>query len=54
MASEFKIGQMELSMKDIGKIIRLMVKENFSIQMETFTMECGRKIKLMEKEFISI
>ncbi len=52
MASEFRFGQMERNMKDIGKITKLMGRVNFGMQMEMYTMESGKKIKHMEKAYI--
>jgi hypothetical protein len=45
---------MELNMKEIGKIIKQMVMENFGMLMETILKVNGRMIKLTEKELIFI
>lgn len=45
MDLEFKFGQMELNMKDIGKKIGLMEKVSFGMSVETFMMEIGKKIE---------
>jgi len=47
MVTESRYGLMVPSMKDTGSIIRLMVREHSSTQMATYTMENGKKIKLM-------
>lgn len=52
MDLEYKFGLMELNMKDIGKIIRLMGKESFGMLMETFLMVNGKMIRHMVTEFI--
>ncbi len=41
-------------MKEIGKIIKQMVMENFGMLMETILKVNGRMIKLTEKELIFI
>ena len=48
MVTGFKFGQMVQNMKDNGKIMLLMVKENFGMQMVMFMMETGKMIKLMD------
>jgi len=50
-ASECKYGQMELSMKVIGEITKLMGRGNFGTQMAMSTMASGKMTKLMAKEF---
>lgn len=52
MDLEFKFGQMELNMKDIGKKIGLMEKVSFGMLVETFMMEIGKKIESLVKENI--
>lgn len=52
MDLEYKFGQMELNMKDIGKTIRLMAKESSGMPMEMFLMVNGKMIKHMVTEFI--
>jgi hypothetical protein len=52
MVMEFKFGQMERSMKDIGGIIKHMEKESFGILMGMYLMESGKMIKLMVMEYI--
>ena len=49
-----KSGQMELSMRVIGKIIKLMGKEFFGMFMEINTKENGKEIKRMDMENIHI
>ena len=48
----FRNGEMELVMKESGKGIRHMVKENFIMWMVMFLKENGKKTKLMVMEFI--
>lgn len=48
---EFKFGLMAPCMKDGGSIIKQMEKEDLFMLMETFTMEIGKMIKLMELVF---
>ena len=48
MVTGCKFGQMVQNMKDNGKIMLLMVKENFGMQMVMFMMETGKMIKLMD------
>lgn len=43
----FKFGQMVLSIKDFGKITKLMVKVFFGMFMGTSTKVIGREIKPM-------
>lgn len=43
----FKFGQMVLSIKDFGKITKLMVKVFFGMFMGTNTKVIGREIKPM-------
>jgi hypothetical protein len=45
MEKEFKHGKMEPDMKEIGKIIKLMEKENFGMLMEMFLRVNGKMIK---------
>lgn len=47
---EFKYGLMGLSMRETGRMIKLMARESFIMLMETFMMGNGETIKLMEKE----
>ena len=49
-----KFGQMELSMRAIGKIIKLMVKEFYGMFMEINMRENGKEIKHMVTENIHI
>ena len=51
---EFKFGLMGVSMKVIGKIIKLMVKADLFMVMETFTKGIGLTIKLKDLEFTHI
>jgi hypothetical protein len=44
----YKFGQMELDMKDIGKIIRLMDVESSGMFMETSMRDNGKEIRLMD------
>ena len=48
MDMEFRNGQMELSMKDIGWITRLTEKAYFITQMGMSLMENGKLIKPMD------
>ena len=48
MAKEFKNGQMVHFMMVIGKIIKLMEKVSFTIQMVSFTKVNGRTTELMD------
>ena len=43
-----KFGLMAQYMKDTGRIMWLLVKEDLSIQMEIFMKESGMQIKLMD------
>ena len=45
---DVKHGQMVLYMRDIGKIIKQLVREDLFMQMEMFMMVNGSMIKLME------
>ena len=54
MVMVHKSGQMELSMKVIGKIIRLTVKEFSGMFMEINMRENGKEIKPMDTENIHI
>ena len=47
-----KCGQMVQDMKAIGSLIKLTVKENLSMLMETFMKASGSMTKLMAKEHI--
>lgn len=47
---EFKYGLMGLSMRETGRMIKLMARESSIMPMETFMMGNGETIKLMEKE----
>jgi hypothetical protein len=49
-----KNGQMVLSMKEIGKTIELMERENSFILMEISMMVNGLMIKLMDSESTTI
>ena len=49
--SEYKSGQMELSMKVIGEKTKLMARVNSGMQMVMSMMENGKMTKLMAKEF---
>ena len=40
-------GLMELNIKDSGRIIKLLDKENFGMLMEMYSMGSGEMIKLM-------
>lgn len=53
-AVENKHGQMELVMKECGKITKPMDKEPSGILMEIFLVESGKKIKPMDMEFTLI
>jgi hypothetical protein len=52
MVMEYKYGQMVQNMKDTGVIIKLMERVNFGMQMVMYLMENGKKIKLMDSEYI--
>ncbi len=54
MVLEFRFGQMEQNTKVIGKIIRPVAMENFSILMAISLKENGERIKLTELASISI
>ena len=54
MVEEYKYGKMGLTMKDIGKTIKLMEREDLFIQTEIFMRENGKMIKLMVVVFINI
>lgn len=54
MVMVHKSGQMELSMKVIGKIIKLTVKEFSGMFMEINMRENGKEIKPMDTENIHI
>ena len=54
MVTVHKSGQMEPSMRGIGKIIKLMVKECFGMFMEINMRENGKEIKHMDMENIHI
>ena len=54
MGMEYKNGQMVPVTKAIGKITKLMVKENFGMLMVIFLKVIGKMIKLMDMVFISI
>jgi hypothetical protein len=43
----------EFNCKDIGKIIKLMEKENFCMQIKLYMREIGNLIRLMDMEFLS-
>lgn len=47
---EFKYGLMGRSMKETGRMIKLMAKESSTMLMEMFMMESGETIRRMEKE----
>lgn len=49
---EYKFGQMEQGMKENGRKIKLMEKENFGMLTETSLMENGRKTKHLVMEYI--
>lgn len=51
---ENKYGKMDRFMKETGKMIWPMVKEDSSILVEMSMKETGSMIKLKEKEFICI
>lgn len=50
----FKSGQMVPNMRDSGKTIELMARENLRTSMVTFMMESGSTIKLMDMVSITI
>jgi len=54
MVEEYKYGKMGLTMKDIGKTIKLMEREDLFIQTEIFMRENGKMIKLMVVVFTNI
>ena len=54
MVEEFRYGKMGLTMKDTGKTIKLMEKEDLFIKTEIFMKENGKMIKLMELVFTNI
>jgi len=54
MARVLKSGQMELDTKVFGEKIRLMVKENSGMSMETSLRENGKMIKPMDLVFTLI
>jgi len=47
----YKHGQMDLYMRDGGKIIKPMVEVDSFMLMETFMMAIGKMTKLMDMEF---
>ena len=49
---EYKNGRMVQNTMDIGKMIKPMEKENYTMHLEIYMMENGKMIKLMEKEYI--
>jgi hypothetical protein len=54
MVEEYRYGKMDLTMKDIGKTIKLMEREDLFIQTEIFMRENGKMIKLMVVVFTNI
>ena len=54
MDLDYKFGPMVQNMKEIGKITKLMEKENFGILMEIIMMVNGKITKLTDLEFIYI
>lgn len=54
MVEEYRYGKMGLTMKDIGKTIKLMEREDLFIQTEIFMRENGKMIKLMVMVFTNI
>ena len=52
MAMEFRFGQMEQSMKEIGLIIKRMDKESFGMRMAMSLTESGRRIRHMDMGYI--
>jgi hypothetical protein len=54
MVEEYRYGKMGLTMKDIGKTIKLMEREDLFIQTEIFMRENGKMIKLMVVVFTNI
>ena len=54
MAQEFRLGQIEQNMKEIGKKERLMEKENSHTLTEAVILETGKTIKQMALEYIVI
>ena len=50
MASEYKFGVTEPSMKESGKATELTVEENFGISTATTLKESGKMIKPAERE----
>ena len=54
MGMVYKYGLMELVMKDIGDIIKLVVRASFGMLMETYLKDSGRMIKPMGMEYICI
>ena len=52
MATEYKFGKMERNMREIGKMIKLMVKEHLSILTVINLLENGNIIKQMVSELI--
>jgi hypothetical protein len=52
MVQEFKSGLMEQSMKELGRIIKLMGRASFGMQMGMSTKVNGKKIRLTATESI--
>jgi hypothetical protein len=50
----FRFGRMGRNMKESGKIIKPMGKGSFGMSMETILKGFGRRIKLMDLEYIFI
>ena len=54
MDQVYKLGLMELSMKESGRRTKLMAEASSGTQMVTYTKENGRKIKPMDSVFMFI
>lgn len=52
MAEDTKSGLMEVSTKDTGKMINLMVEDDLSMQMEIYIMAIGRMTRRMDSDNI--
>ena len=52
MGTEFRSGLITQSTRENGRMIRLMVEENYTMLMEMFMMGNGRTTKLMEEASI--
>ena len=52
MEKEYKYGMMAQNMKEIGKMIKQVDMEHFSIIREMYIKDIGKIIEQMEKEYI--